>query len=302
MKHRIEYLLFAGIARVLRLFPLAAVRRIARPFADAVFFVLPIRKRLTMGQIAAAFPSRSRAWVRHTARASYRNLVTTVFELMWTPRLRGAEPETVLRMHEPDILLNAYRRGSGLILMSAHYGNWEWLSILSARILGIPFTVIVHPLHNPHVDRLVESYRTMFGNRVVPMHSAGREAIRTLRNRGVVALLADQSGPGSGLFVPFFGRPAATFQGPAVFALRTGAPIVCGFCERKPDGDYEVFLEEIPTSDLHGATEENVAELTRRHVEAVERRIAGNPGAWLWQHRRWKHAPPQTIGTRGGWS
>jgi len=292
MKHRIEYAAFASIAWMLQKLPLGAVRRAARCFADAVFFLAPVRKQLTARQLMAAFPELSRREALRTARRSYRNLFTTVFELMWTSRIRDEDASAILQLRDREIFESAFRRGRGVIVMSGHYGKWEWLCILAARLFGLRFTVVVHPLHNPYVDRLVESYRTLFGNRVVPMRAAVRESIRTLREHGVLAMIADQSGPGGGLFLPFLGRPAATYEGPAVFALKTGAAVLLATADRREDGNYTAHIEEIPTSDLNGPSEQNIRELTRRHVEALERRIAANPGDWLWQHRRWKHAPP----------
>ena len=59
--------------------------------------------------------------------------------------------------------------------------------------------------------------------------------------------------------------------------------------KRLADGTYEVILEEIPTSDLVGNSEENIKELTRRHTSLLEQYIRQLPDHWLWMHRRWKH-------------
>lgn len=291
MKSTIEYLLFAGIARLLQFLPLGAVRRVAAGFSFAVYYLIPIRRRLTLFQLRRAFPDLPEDAIARIARDSYRNLVTTIFELMWTPRLNDEILPAVLRLRNPEVLEAARRRGLGLILMSGHFGNWEWLNIGVARLLGLSFTTVVHPPHNPAVDELVESWRTMMGNRVVPLGISIREIIRTLRQRGIVAMVADQSGPSGAYYVRFFGIHAATYEGPAVFALRTGAPIVIGFAIRAEDGNYDVELEEISTTALGETEEDRMRELTRRHVRALERRVAAFPGQWLWQHKRWKHVP-----------
>ncbi len=291
MKSYFEYALFAGIARLLQLLPLSAVRRLARVGTGLVWYCIPIRKSLTLMQLRAAFPERDDAEIRSIARESYRNLITTIFELMWTPRLDDAGISEIIHMRNPEVIEQAARRGSGVVFMSGHYGNWEWMSIGVARMMGIPFTVIVHPIHNPAVDDLVEGWRRHFGNRTVPMGVSIREVITTLRNRGAVAMLADQSGPSGSVYVRLFGRPAATYEGPATFALRIGAPIIMGYSLRRPDGNYDVIVEEIPTQDLHGFTEENVRELTRRHVRTLELMVKKHPSFWLWQHKRWKHTP-----------
>lgn len=291
MKSHLEYLLFSAIAGLVRALPLRAVRRLAKWIARACFVALPVRKSITLRNLRQAYPDRDDAFIRRIARASYEGLVTTILELMWTPRLKDIDLETVIRFVNREVVEEAIRRGKGVVLMSGHLGNWEWLCIGAARLLGRSFTVIVHPLHNPRVDALVESYRALFGNRPVPMGAAIRDVIRTLRERGIIAALADQNAPPTSVFVPFLGKPASTFEGPAAFALRSGAPMVMGFALRGADGSYDIVLEEVPTADLSGPTPGNVAELTRRHVKALERAIRKHPELWLWQHRRWKHDP-----------
>lgn len=291
MKTAFEYAIFAGTARMLQAMPLGGVRRVARLAATFFWHVLPIRRSLTLMQLRAAFPDRSDNEIREIAHASYVNLVTTIFELMWTPRLDDETLGRVVHLKNPEVLVQAARRGRGIVLMSGHFGNWEWLSIGVARLLSIHMTVIVHSIHNSRVDDLVEGWRGRFGNRTVPMGVSVREIIHTLRNRGAVAMLADQSGPSGSIYVRFFGRPAATYEGPATFALRMGAPVVMGYSIRREDGDYDVVVEEIPTFDLTGFDEQSVRELTRRHVRALERMVRLHPPLWLWQHKRWKHAP-----------
>lgn len=291
MKSSLEYLLFASVARLLQLLPLGAVRGLARGVAHAVFVLLPVRKKLTMLQLRRAFPDTPDAEIRRIARGSYVNLMTTIFEMMWTPRLNADNLPRVLRIHNHDVVEHARRRGSGVIMMSGHFGNWEWLSTGASQLMGFNVTVVVHPIHNPAVDTLVEGWRQSMGNRVVDMGLSIREIIRALRNREVVAMLADQSGPSGSLYVRFFGHYAATYEGPATFALRTGAPVIMSFAVRGDDGNYDVLQEEIPTADLRGLTDANLHELTRRHVRALERMIRRYPDQWLWQHKRWKHVP-----------
>ena len=291
VKSSLEYLLFASVARILQLLPLGMVRGMARLTGQAVYHVLPLRKKLTLLQLRRAFPELPDAEIRGIAQGSYVNLITTIFEMMWTPRLDEDSLPRVLRIHNLDVVEHARRRGSGVIMMSGHFGNWEWLSTGASRLMGFNVTVVVHPIHNPAVDTLVEGWRQSMGNRVVDMGLSVREIIRALRNREVVAMLADQSGPSGSLYVRFFGHYAATYEGPATFALRTGAPVVMSFAVRAEDGNYDVLQEEIPTSDLRGLTDENLRELTRRHVRALEGMIRRYPEQWLWQHKRWKHAP-----------
>ena len=121
-----------------------------------------------------------------------------------------------------------------------------------------------------------------------------REILRTLKEGGIVALAADQSAPKESVMVNFFGRNVPTFQGPAIFSLKTGAPIILGCTVRQENGNYTMHLAHVPSDDLNGVSDENVLELTRRQVQMTEAIIRQKPEQWMWMHKRWKHVQDHT--------
>jgi KDO2-lipid IV(A) lauroyltransferase len=153
----------------------------------------------------------------------------------------------------------------------------------------MPVHIIVQRQRNKYVDRIINKGRMRHGNTTIPMGVSSREALSVLRGGGVLAALADQSGPKESAFVNFFGRPAATHRGVAAFSLKTGAPLVLIISKRNADGTYDALVEEIDMTALDGNPEDRIEELTRRHVAALERYIRRFPDHWLWMHRRWKH-------------
>ena len=188
-------------------------------------------------------------------------------------------------------LINDYqKKGKGIILLSGHYGNWELLAYCAGLFSGVPALIVVHPLKNPVIDKLLNRYRTRKGNQVVPMDNAAKAIVTTIRKGGVIALLADQSATyDKDIFVDFFGRPAATNEAPASLALRFDIPVLYAFSERQEDGTYWVNLKELKHDDLQNSPED-IREFTKRHVKALEEQIRKIPGQWAWQHRRWKHS------------
>lgn len=173
--------------------------------------------------------------------------------------------------------------------MTGHFGNWELLAMATMLHLNSSGLMIVKKQRNHYVDKMINDLRTKYGNRTVYMKESVREIMRTLRDNGVVAMIADQSAPRDSIYVPFFGREVATFAGPAYFALRSGAPIIMALSIRRTDGGYTGVFEEVSTDDLNGASKENIKELTARHTAVLEKYIRKYPDHWLWQHRRWKH-------------
>jgi KDO2-lipid IV(A) lauroyltransferase len=118
-----------------------------------------------------------------------------------------------------------------------------------------------------------------------------REILRALQNGYVVGMASDQAAAKESVAVNFFGREVPTFQGPAMFALRTHAPMMMGLAVRQMDGTYQLRFHRVPSDDLDGVTDANIKELTRRHVELTEKLIREHPEQWMWMHKRWKHVP-----------
>jgi len=136
--------------------------------------------------------------------------------------------------------------------------------------------------------------RERLGMRVIEMGDAPKEVLRSLGQGRVVALLGDQNAHGGGLFLPFFGRPASTFRGPALFAARTGAPVWVAFAlsDRGPKQHYTVTFEHLPFVPT-GDAEEDAATLMGVYGRRLEDAVRAAPEQYFWQHRRWKRRPEE---------
>ncbi|HTY11079.1 MAG TPA: lysophospholipid acyltransferase family protein [Bacteroidota bacterium] len=295
MQDRLEYLGYSVIGWLVRLMPWRSVNRFGAALASIVFYLVPIRRSLTIEHLHRAFPGKSPAEIHAIALAAYRNLVISLLEVFWFSRLTPEKVREVVRMPETSVMDARLQEGKGLIMLGGHFGNWELIAIAVGLLSKHPLTIIVQRQRNKFVDAFMNKNRTLFGNKVVEMEKAPREIISTLRNNGVVAILADQSGPREGLFVNFFGRPASTHRGPALFSVRTGAPIIMAFIIRQPDGLYNVEFEEVETKDVGGTDEEKIEQITARHVAILEEYATRYPDHWLWMHKRWKHTPSPTL-------
>ncbi|NTV67684.1 MAG: lysophospholipid acyltransferase family protein [Chlorobaculum sp.] len=260
---------------------------LARFAGDVAYDVFKIRRGMVEGNLSAAFPQKSRAEISRIARQVYRNMAENVVEVLRLPLLRT--PEDAARLVDVDA--RAFRAKTrelnrGAVLISAHFGNWELLG-MAFGLLVSPLTVVVKRLKNREIDRQINLWRAMRGNRVVYKRQALREGLRTLRNGGVMSILADQSDPKGGFFMDFLGRRTSVFLGPAFLALKTGVPVFVGISRKIGNGRYRVEYEEIDYSDL-GTGKADVEELARRYTRALEGYIRRYPEEWFWVHNRWK--------------
>ena len=184
-------------------------------------------------------------------------------------------------------------RGRGAILVTGHIGNWELAgSYVAAR--GVPLDAIVRGMANPLFDAYINHTREAIGMTVVHDSDAVRRTPRSLRGGRAVAFVADQGVMGlASTFVPFFGRPAKTPRGAAVFALRFDVPVVFVVALRKPNGRYRIVVERIEAPQT-GDRERDVDAIVARFTQHLEKWVRAVPAQYFWQHRRWKRQPPDT--------
>lgn len=186
---------------------------------------------------------------------------------------------------------DATTAGRGVVLLTGHLGNWE-IGGAAIAAHGVPLDVVGKGMSNRRFQDDLFAMRTRLGMRVIEMGEASREALRSLGAGRVVALLADQQAHRGGVLLPFFGRPASTARGPALFASRSGAPVFVAFALRDP-GDparYTVTFDPLPFSPS-GDTDADVLGLLGAYGAALEGAIRRAPEQYFWQHRRWKNAP-----------
>lgn len=289
MRHRWQYVLLRVVGAIAGRVP----RRLlwwCSGVASLLIVALNLRRvSIAIENIGLAFPDRPLSFAKRTARESVRHLIQTALEIPKLARLSREQIVRSVRISNPELALALLQRYHRLIVLSAHYGNWELTALSGAIQLDAPFTIVGKPQRNAWVDRYVNRMRQRFGNCIIPMEGAVRGLIRALQQNSSIAMLADQSGDPGDLFVPFFGRQAATTSTAAALSLKMDVPILMALAVRQPDLSHHMEFVEVDRTGLSGYSESNVLELTRRHVYILEMLIRRDPAQWLWVHRRWKH-------------
>ena len=285
----VEYHCFAFLCWLARSLSFRMAGKVGSFLGGMGYYIILTRRKVTLDNLAHAFPELLERQRRRIAHASFRNYGIALVEMLWAGGQSADQLMKVARLSNPDVVKKHLDQSNGLIILSGHFGGWE-LIIHPVRLhLGRPFVIIVQRQRNRRIDAMIDASRAKWNNKTIPMGVSSREAFRTLREGGIVAMLGDQSGPKEAVFIDFFGRPAATHRGAAAFSLKTGAPIVMLFLIRQKDGTYDTVFEEVSKSGMEEYTEENVIELTRRHTALLEKYIRLYPDHWLWMHKRWKH-------------
>jgi len=289
MKNRIEYILFILFSWCFRLLGLNLSRKFATVLALVFFYLIPIRKKVVFNNLKIAFPENDVHTNKKLAFRIYLSFAITLVEILYLPYIKEEQLINEVMCSNPELIIEKFREGKGLILLSSHFGNWEFGAISIAMQVHLPFSVIVKPLRNPLVYEWMNNFRTKFGNEVVPLGISIRKTYQTLKQKKVVAMVADQRGPREGVKVEFFGRKVSVYTGPAALALKTGAPLICGIAVRQKDYKYKMDLIEISQQNLPAGEEEKILEISQRYTSYLEKVIRENPEQWLWMHNRWKH-------------
>jgi len=193
---------------------------------------------------------------------------------------------------EEDYLWSMYRRGKGILFITGHFGNFEFAAKRVA-IEGISLSVVARMDRNAVLADLFNGIRRDGGYEVLGRGNAAKPVIQRLKAGKVVAMLPDQKS--EDVWVPFFGRPSGTVAGPAIIALRTGAPLVPCFCVRQPGDTHKVIvMPEIDTTN----TGDQAADVERIMTDvnaSIESAVREYPDQWLWLHDRWKVQPPPEV-------
>jgi KDO2-lipid IV(A) lauroyltransferase len=294
VSHRVQYGALRGVIGLLRRIGMRPASAVGAGLGTLGYRPLAIRREVVERQVRAAFPGMLPEEIKRIARASYANLGRTTTE---TALLPFYDRERIIDMFDQvegwSIVEERLARGKGLILVSGHLGNWELGgAYLAAR--GLPMQAVARHMENPLFDRYLTSTRERIGMAVVHDEEAVRRVPRALRGGDPVAFLIDQGAIGlASTWVPFFGRLAKTPRGPAVFALRLGAPVVFGVALRQPSGRFRLTFEPIDATPT-GNVDADVERIVTGYTAALERWVRRAPEQYFWHHRRWKHQRPGT--------
>ena len=292
-KHWLEYGLLRLVVGALGPLGIRRAGAIGARLGLLGYWPLRIRRDVVTRHINACFPERSTAERAALVRASYEHLGRTAVESVLMSRLGSESLRDLLeRVDGWEVVERARARGNGLVLVAAHLGNWELLGAFLV-LVGIPVAAVAKRQINRLSDAFVSRTRRRLGIEVVYEDEAVRKLPRLLKQGFAIGLLSDQAGLGAATHTPFFGRPARTPRGAAVFALRFDAPILFVLAARQPNGKFILHVEEVEVTRT-GDLEANIEATTIRFTAVIEKWVRRYPGQYLWAHRRWKRQPADT--------
>jgi len=279
--------LFKWIAWLLQHLPEFVALWLARLLGNIWYFVIPIRRKVVMLNLRIAFPEKR---YRELQRLCRKTLISFMYNFVEFTRIIHIDREFIEKRITIDGMENmerAHARGKGIVVASGHLGNWEVMGAAASR-LGYPITYIVKRVKDKLLDDLINGWRRQVGVDIIYARESGREIVPHLNAGRTVAFMVDQDAGNRGVWIDFFDQPASTPRGAAVYALRTGAPVLFMYDVRKPGGRHHVVIRKVELEREDELSEESIIRAMKKLTMALEEAIRRYPEQYMWMHHRWR--------------
>lgn len=285
------FLLFRFISFIVLALPIRIGLMLGQAFGTLSFYILRRERNKVLGNMDIAFGrSKSAAEKRNIAKKVFENLGKSFIEVLSIPKFTRQGFKRYVYSRNIDTLKGFLRDGKAVIILSAHFGNWELLAHYLA-ISGLPMNVIARRVRQSGLEAFLIRIRKRNCVNILYRDASAKEIVDLLRDKKFVGIMPDQDMDSvSGVFVDFFGRSAWTPSGAAVLNLLTGACIVPCFIVRRAFG-HEVLIENPIEVVKTGDKRKDILENTQRYTKAIEDCIRKYPEQWVWFHDRWKTHP-----------
>jgi lauroyl/myristoyl acyltransferase len=228
---------------------------------------------------------------REVVHASYRNFARTMVDLFWAPALAFPENRRWLRIHYLTGC-GEHIAGKGVVLLTLHFGNWEWAS-LSAPWMGHAAIAVAEEFKNPALAGIFRSLRETTGQTIIPQENSMMKMLRTVKRGGCTALLTDLTlrPQQASTVIRAFGLELCVSMLHAVLAQRAGALIVPGMCLPDADGGATIhFLKPLKFN-----TDASLQQIAQTCWDHFEPHIRARPGLWLWPYKHFRYKPRGTM-------
>ncbi len=292
----IDYLQYLGlrvVSMMLHCWPVNANLQTAKLLGDFIYTIDRKHRMRAIHNLRRGFPDMPPAQVEQMARRSMQTLFMFFVEVLFITRLIRTDTWSryVHMVNFREVLDMLLRKKHGLIMVSGHYGNFEFGNYVLGA-LGFATYAIGRPLDNPYVNDWLMAVRAKQGSKIIAKKGATEQVPAILQQNGAIGFVADQNAGPKGIFVDFFGRKASTYKSIGLLAMEFNVPIVVAYSRRINDRfEFEVGTHDIIYPADWANEPDPLRYITQRYTSSIEDFIRKDPGQYWWVHRRWKSRP-----------
>ncbi len=282
------YLLYQIFSFTIRIIPDRLRYLIGITLGNLVFYGIKKRREIGINNLKMAFPELSDQAARELTKKSCHHLGLNLVEFTMLSHVKKEDLLNNIQIENKDILDQVLAGGQGIIIYTAHFGNWELLGV-DLALQGYSLHVLAQAQNNPYFNDRINQIRELAGMRLIPLGMSVRGAFKVLKNREILCIAGDQNAGTKGWSVNFFGRTTPTYPGAVQLAVRTGAVIVPAYIIREGWRCHRIKIYQ-PYAIKKSATEKEQHQLLQELTSLSEEVIREYPEQWLWLHRRWKNS------------
>lgn len=289
LRNRLSLYLLRGLCFCLALLPNLLLEKLVWTLSLFVRFFARKENRKAYGNIKNIYrlPAHSDFARQFLRQVYFHQLITLAENLILTVGWRKQHKIDILGWERfSNLYVELKKKGQGLIVTTAHLGNWEFVARSGAKADGETFVALAKPSKNQAVTQFLEKARSGLDIKVLwtDRKDILRSMLATLKEGSTLGFVMDQKPEGrKGPVVDFFERPTEFVSGPAKLALKTKAPILAVYCIRRGLWRYQIYCEAINYSD-----DDDENSLTGKLAKSIEEMIRLYPEQWVWNYKRWK--------------
>ncbi len=287
----IAYYLFRFFETLFLILPKSLQRGLVLALAKVAFFLDKKHKKIIRANLDLAIKDKiSQETYDSVLNYCHKNLALVLLQVLQSSRLSVNDLEKSVCFENRHYIDDAIKEGRKVIIISAHYGNWE-LGATAVGALIHPVTAIHKKMNNRYFDDYLMKSRTKFNMDMVEKKGAIRHLVKALKNDQVITMMVDQNvNPHDGIYIDFLGAKATQTAAPAFLARKFDALIIPILIHTSPEKEHVVtFFEPIVTPKTDNE-KRDILESTQAQADIISAAIIRYPEPWFWCHKRWKSA------------
>ena len=266
---------------------------IGRILGMLMYFLDVPHRRIVRRNLQFVYPDWTSGHIKETSACIFQNIGINITEICQITCFSKDEILQKVKLKGEEHLLNAIKSNKGVILISAHLGNWEMVAPFLSVHFGARASMVGRQLRVSIVNRLILGLRTRFGATVIDKEDGMSKMMRAIRQGKILGIMLDQGTKSSmGVKVSFFSRDVTATHAAALLAIRCKSPVIPIFCIREANGKFTIVIESPLSLQRTGDLKVDLKTNTQIMLDAIEKAIRAYPEQWFWVHKRWKKYYP----------
>ena len=276
---------------------------IGRILGMLMYFIDVPHRRIVRRNLQFVYPEWASDHIKETSARIFQNIGITITEICQITCFSKDEILQKVKIKGEEHLLNAIKKNKGVILISAHLGNWEMVAPFLSVHFGARASMVGRQLRVRIVHRLILRLRTRFGATVIDKEEGMSKMMQAMRQGKILGIMLDQGTKSKmGIKVNFFNRAVTATPAAALLAIRCKSPVIPIFCIREANGKFTIVIESPLSLQRTGDLKVDLKANTQIMLNAIEKAIRAYYEQWFWVHKRWKkyypHLYPEYIARR----